>query len=354
MANFTYKKYTQSNDVTKAKNALDAQLANTPGAYNSAYTTQLNDTLDKINNREAFSYDPNADPMYQMYKDAYVQGGKLASANAVGQAAALTDGYGNSYATTASNQAYQQYLTGLNDRMIDLAQMASDRYDKEGEELRNMYAILADREGTDYSRYRDTVGDYQTELARLTDAYNNERQWDYGLYSDDYSRAYDNFRSNIADEQNARDYAEKVRQYNESLALDKAKQAEAVRQYNESLALDKAKQAEAVRQYNESLAAKSSSSSSDGSKSSAKTLTAAKKETIRNKLQTYASKGDTSGAAQYMKDLSVEGYADSDLDPIWDEIFNYLNQGHGTPTSNATTRNPIQAIATKPTASAHR
>jgi len=49
--------------------------------------------------------------------------------------------------------------------------------------------------------------------------------------------------------------AEKQRQYNENLALQKAQQEEAIRQYNESLALDKQKLAESARQHAATIAA---------------------------------------------------------------------------------------------------
>ena len=49
--------------------------------------------------------------------------------------------------------------------------------------------------------------------------------------------------------------AEKQRQYNENLALQKAQQEEAIRQYNENLALQKAQLEESKRQHDTSIAA---------------------------------------------------------------------------------------------------
>ena len=49
-------------------------------------------------NREDFQYDVNADALYQQYKDRYVELGKDAMEDTMGQAAALTGGYGSSYA----------------------------------------------------------------------------------------------------------------------------------------------------------------------------------------------------------------------------------------------------------------
>ena len=63
-----------------------------------------------------FNYDVNGDPLYQQYKHSYMTQGKQAMEDTIGQAAAMTGGYGNSYATAAGGQAYQSYLDQLNDR----------------------------------------------------------------------------------------------------------------------------------------------------------------------------------------------------------------------------------------------
>ena len=62
---FKYDAYKESDLVNEAKNALDTQLANKPGAYQSQWQNQLNDTIGKILNREKFSYNFNDDALYQ-------------------------------------------------------------------------------------------------------------------------------------------------------------------------------------------------------------------------------------------------------------------------------------------------
>ena len=52
--------------------------------------------------------------LYRQYESAYRRGGKQAMEDTMANAAALTGGYGNSYASTAGNQAYQSYLAELN------------------------------------------------------------------------------------------------------------------------------------------------------------------------------------------------------------------------------------------------
>lgn len=123
--------------------------------YNSPYAGDINRIQDQLLNREAFSYDVNSDAMYQNLKDQYVSGGKMAMMDTMGQAAALTGGYGNSYAQGAGQQAYQNYLTGLTDQIPDLYNMALQNYIQQGDQLAQQYGILTDREEQEYNRYME-------------------------------------------------------------------------------------------------------------------------------------------------------------------------------------------------------
>ena len=180
--------YKPSDSVLAAEQLLQQQLANKPGAYQSAWSGLLNDTINKILNREKFSYDLNGDALYQQYKDKYIQQGQMAMMDTMGQAAAMTGGYGNSYAQSAGQQAYQGQLQNLNDIVPELYQLALDQYNNEGQNLLNQYSMLGAQEEQDYGRYRDQVGDYNTELARLTEDARYQGEQDYGRWADD--RAY--------------------------------------------------------------------------------------------------------------------------------------------------------------------
>ena len=127
----------------------------TNSGYTSQYDTQLKDIMDQILNREKFSYDVNGDALYQQYKDQYINQGKMAMQDAMGQAAAMTGGYGNSYAASVGNQAYQASLSQLNNVIPELYQMAYDRYNQEGQDLLNQYSMLTDRDNSDYSKFID-------------------------------------------------------------------------------------------------------------------------------------------------------------------------------------------------------
>lgn len=187
---FTYEDYVMGEDAQGAKDALNAHNANKPGEYQSQWQSQLDALMNSIMNRDKFSYDLNGDALYQQYKDKYIQQGKLAMGDAIGQASAMTGGYGNSYAQSVGQQQYQAQLQNLNDIVPELYQMALDKYNMEGQELYNQYGLVADRENTDYGRYRDTVNDWNNERSYLQGVYNDERSFDYGKYVDDRNLDY--------------------------------------------------------------------------------------------------------------------------------------------------------------------
>ena len=193
--------YTPSDTVTQAEAMLQQHLANKPGEYQSPWQTQLNDTLQKILNREKFSYDLNGDMLYQQYKDQYTTQGKLAMMDTMGQAAAMTGGYGNSYAQTAGQQAYQSYLQQLNDRVPELYQLALNQYNQEGQDLYNQYGLYLDRDNQDYNRHRDSVSDYYTDLNYLTENSRYMSETEYERAWNDFNAKYGAYRDNVADDQ---------------------------------------------------------------------------------------------------------------------------------------------------------
>ena len=152
-----YGAYKPSDTVAQAEALLQQQLSQKPGEYTSAWQAQLNDTLNKILNREKFSYDLNGDALYQQYKDQFTTQGQMAMMDTMGQAAALTGGYGNSYAQSVGQQTYQGYLQQLNDKVPELYQLALDQYNREGDAMYDQASIMASMEEQDYGRYRDSL-----------------------------------------------------------------------------------------------------------------------------------------------------------------------------------------------------
>lgn len=187
---FGYSQYNPSQSVVDAQNALNSYAANPVSAWNGGtYGASLQQAINKILNREQFSYDLNADALYQQYKDKYLTLGNMAMQDTMGQASGMTGGYGNSYASTAGNQAYQGYLQNLNDVVPELYSLAYSKYEQEGQNLLNNYNALNNAYQTEYGQYRDKVNDWYNEYDRLANAYYNAYNQDYGLYSDNYDRA---------------------------------------------------------------------------------------------------------------------------------------------------------------------
>ena len=213
---FNYKPYQPSEAVTQAQTMLQQQVGAKPGPYTSQWEGQLNTIMDRINNRQPFKYDLNGDALYNQYKNQYVQQGRMAMMDTMGQAAALTGGYGNSYAQGVGQQAYQGYLQQLNDRIPELYQLALDQYDREGQDLYNRYGLISDRENTDYGRYQDGYNAWLNERDYLAGRYDAERDYDYGMYADDRDFTYGQHRDSVADQQWQMQFDEALRQYEES------------------------------------------------------------------------------------------------------------------------------------------
>ena len=133
-----------------------------------------------------FRYDPSADPLYGLTRDRYVQQGRMAMKDSMGQAAALTGGYGSSYGQAVGQQQYDASLQGLAELIPELYQTAYERYQDQGEALQKQYELLGRQADRDYDRYRDELGDWQQERAWQQD----REDAAYDRAADAYSRLY--------------------------------------------------------------------------------------------------------------------------------------------------------------------
>ena len=128
-------------------------MGNTIPTYKDPYEEKLKGYLQQMEERKPFQYDVGSDALYQQLKDNYEQQGKLAMEDTIGKAAAMTGGYGNSYAQTVGQQVYNQHMQQLNDTVPDLYGMALDRYQQEGQELRNKYDFFKGLSDESYNKY---------------------------------------------------------------------------------------------------------------------------------------------------------------------------------------------------------
>lgn len=315
---FSYGDYQASETVNQAHAALDQVLASQPGAYQSKWESQLNGIIDSILNRQPFSYDFNEDALYKQYAEQYTRRGKLAMQDTMGQAAAMTGGYGSSYASTAGNQAYQEYLSQLNEVIPELYGMALDRYQMEGQNLYNQYGMLNDQEQQDYGRYMDSYNQWLAERDYATGRYDSERNYDYskyiddrnyqygkyvddrnyayGVYSDDRDQAFNEYLTEVNRAQFDAQYEEGIRQYNENMAFNKEQADISNGQWQQSF--------ESKSQYEE---AKASEDGSTGGNAALEHVASMSSAEIVETMQGYSADGDNTGLAAFLDDCVASG-----------------------------------------------
>lgn len=198
----------QNEELEQLRRQLQ-QLAGEKETYTSAHTAAVQQALEQILSRQGFSYDPAGDALYNRYKDHYEKQGRRAMEDTLGQAAALTGGYGNSYAQTAAQQVYTQQLDNLQEKIPELYALALETYRAEGDALQSRYDLLRSQEQQDYSRYRDRAADYAAEQKRLTEAYKDA----YSRYADQRDFNYRKQRDKVTDRQWQEKFDESVRQF---------------------------------------------------------------------------------------------------------------------------------------------
>jgi hypothetical protein len=155
-------------------------------AYENTFAQQQKDLLDRILNREDFSWSRETDPQWSSYKKSYLREGDRATANALAKASAASGGRPSSYAVNAATQAGDYYATKLNDVIPTLYQQAYERYlDEYNMKLKDLNAVNQ-QEQLDYAKYLDRLGQFNT-----------DRGFAYQNYADDYDR----LRSQLADVQ---------------------------------------------------------------------------------------------------------------------------------------------------------
>lgn len=100
----------------------------------------------------------------------------------LGQAAALSGGYGSSYAQQTGQQAYSQYLSELSALIPELEKQARSRYEQQGQALMDRYGLLQQAEQVDYSRWQDQLKAWQSDSDRAYEYYNSVGKEDRDLY----------------------------------------------------------------------------------------------------------------------------------------------------------------------------
>lgn len=146
-------------------------------SYTNRYQSEIQAALGKVTNQEPFSWSKESDPSYSAYAKQYRREGERATANALAQSAAATGGQVSTAAMTAATQAGDYYGAQLSDKIPELYENAYQRYLQEFTMNRQKLSELQNQEQTEYNKYLNELSQYNT-----------DRDFDYGVYADKYSR----------------------------------------------------------------------------------------------------------------------------------------------------------------------
>ena len=164
--------YSKSSAVLQAEQLLQSKIdQGYAGTHKEALNTLLNDFM----NREDFEYDVDKDQMFQQALASAMNSGKAAMQDTMGQAAALTGGYGSTYATSAGNQAYNAFIEDAYNNLPEYYNMALAAYEAEGQKMLQQYNMLDAADTKEYSQWYDDVNlSYRSTRDMVNDDYN---QW---------------------------------------------------------------------------------------------------------------------------------------------------------------------------------
>lgn len=300
------------NDAYAAKQNAESDYKNY-GDYKSNYSDTINGLLDKILNREDFSYDFAADPLYQQYKDQYQSEGKEAMLNTQAASTALTGGYGSSYATTAGSQAYQQSLRQADDKIPELYQLAMDKYNMDTQKLNDQFGVVGSQEDREYGQYTQGKQDLLNAMNYYQGDYSNESSNDLSRWSTELGNA-----SDLAQYLYNQDYStttETSSQNGSTTTEDSSSKTNTKsKDVTKRTGTSSTNSNTNSNTSSNSSTSSSSSSSSDSSSVSQNTLLRDIDEDEVNAVKNYVGEGDATKASQYIAAMRKSGkYSDKQM-----------------------------------------
>ena len=203
--------YTPSENVNNAWAAIEELQTQLKGE--SKYEETLNSIVDKVVNKGPFSYNPDEDPLYQQMLESYKKYGESAMDDTIARASALTGGYGNSWAASAGQQAYNQYLQAAQEQLPQYYQLALNAHNMELDDLARQYSMLSEMDQKEFDRliteiglaqdmyntlysqdrqsYEDRVGNAQQLAGILNSDYWNQSNMDFSKEQFEYQKQQD-------------------------------------------------------------------------------------------------------------------------------------------------------------------
>lgn len=150
--------YTPPSTSTSTKSTRTVTMPTSVGdmpTYDSQYMDQLNALARQLT---SMNYDDwTKGSQYKALADRYGASGRMSMQDVLGQVASRTGGLASSYATTAAQQQYNQY-------MAQLEEIARQLYSQERGDLMDSASLYRNLANDEYDRYRDSLSDYNARL----------------------------------------------------------------------------------------------------------------------------------------------------------------------------------------------
>lgn len=181
--------------------------------WNNPYAEQIQQALAALN--QPYVYDPN-NPQAQAVRENYTQAGQQAMENTLAQVSARTGGLASSYAGTAAQQQYNNYMQGMNDALLEVEQQAKQNWlADQGLKQANLQLLMAmasQDENSYYNalnaqmaaqQYKDDLSYRQWQQQFSQQEYLNQLQyqnWQQGLTEDQWEFEKQQYQNSLASE----------------------------------------------------------------------------------------------------------------------------------------------------------
>lgn len=165
-------------------------------SYTSKYADQINALTQQILNSSYGGFKTGDE--YAALQQSYTKNGQKAMQDTLGQISARTGGLASSYAGSASQQSYNNYMDALEQAALEMYQ------DKLSGDRSNL-SMLSGLESADYAKYADQLSQW-----------NADRSFNYGVDSDNRNFNYQAGRDAVSDSRYNQEYADSRSDYGDS------------------------------------------------------------------------------------------------------------------------------------------
>ena len=166
--------------------------------WNNPYAEQIQQALAALN--QPYVYDPN-NPQAQAVRENYTQAGQQAMENTLAQVSARTGGLASSYAGTAAQQQYNQYMQGMNDALLEVEQQAKQNWlADQGLKQANLQLLMAMASQDENSYYNALNAQMAAQQYKDDLSY---RQWQQQFSQQEYLNQlmYQNWQQGLTEDQ---------------------------------------------------------------------------------------------------------------------------------------------------------